>query len=122
MESSCVPYDDIVNYIGNGCLGYGWRISDLKIYDKPRELREFKYHCKYEFDDDFKHCDGCDYHYFSNTPSSGREEWCSCDGIKPITRPPQSWCYCNLVLEAPKGNTIIIPKFVFKDEKSEDTK
>lgn len=27
---------------GKGATLYGWHISDLKIYDKPRELREFK--------------------------------------------------------------------------------
>lgn len=65
MEHSCVPYDDIVNYIGNGCCGYGWHISDLVIYDKPKELREFTGLRKTKF------------------------------GYEPIkiTRPPQSWCY-----------------------------
>lgn len=32
--------EEIVNYLKG--TGYGWHISDLKIYDKPRELREFK--------------------------------------------------------------------------------
>lgn len=39
-RQSCLDYDDMVNYLGNKD-GYGWHISDLKIYDKPRELSEF---------------------------------------------------------------------------------
>lgn len=45
MERSCVPYDDIANYIGNGCCGCGWHISDLIIYDEPKDLSEFKPPC-----------------------------------------------------------------------------
>lgn len=39
-RQSCLDYDDMVNYLGDKD-GYGWHISDLKIYDKPRELSEF---------------------------------------------------------------------------------
>lgn len=38
---SCLDYDDMVSYLGNKD-GYGWHISELKIYDKPKELSEFK--------------------------------------------------------------------------------
>ena len=94
-KSSCLSVDQIKEY-AKGKAVYGWHISDLKIYGKPKELSEFRYHCKYEFDDDFKHCSGCDYHYCSNTPSSGREEYCGCDGLKSLTRPPQSWQYVEV--------------------------
>jgi predicted transcriptional regulator len=91
---SCLTWNELREYIGQDIKTfYGWHISDLVIYDKPKELSEFKYHCKYEFDDDFKHCESCDYHYYSNTPSSGIEEYCTCDCLKTLTRPPQSWCY-----------------------------
>lgn len=39
-RQSCLYYDDMVSYFGNKD-GYGWHISDLKIYDKPRNLSEF---------------------------------------------------------------------------------
>lgn len=94
LAQTCLSYEEFEKY-GNTNALYGWHISDLKIYDKPKELSEFRYHCKYEYDDDFKHCYGCDYHYFSDNPSSGREEYCCCDGLKRITRPPQSWFYCE---------------------------
>ena len=32
--------DELEKYLGSGA-GYGWHISNLKIYDMPRELREF---------------------------------------------------------------------------------
>ena len=89
MTRSCVPYDDIVNYIGNGCSGYGWHISDLVIYDEPKELSEFFHYCG-----DNPKCDGCEAHYFSNT-ECGKEDYCCSiiEGCKPLKRPPQSWCY-----------------------------
>lgn len=37
---SCLYYDDMVSYFGNKD-GFGWHISELKIYDKPRNLNEF---------------------------------------------------------------------------------
>ena len=40
LERSCVPYDDIANYIGYDKIGYGWHISDLIIYDQPKSLDE----------------------------------------------------------------------------------
>lgn len=94
FENTCLTFFEELWDYGKGKTLYGWHITDLVVYDEPRELSEFRYHCRYEFEDDFKHCDKCNYHYFSNTPSSGREEWCSCDGIKPITRPPMSWQFC----------------------------
>lgn len=39
-RQSCLYYDYMVSYFGNKD-GYGWHISDLKIYDKPRNLSEF---------------------------------------------------------------------------------
>lgn len=89
MEHSCVPYDDISSYIGKDKIGYGWRISDLVIYDKPKELVEFRRDCDYE-----KNCGDCPYFYVENTPSC-YETWCEVDGHIPLKRPPQSWCYVD---------------------------
>lgn len=38
---TCLTDKQIIDYLGNGVGGYGWHISDLKIYDQPKELREF---------------------------------------------------------------------------------
>lgn len=39
-EMACMDRDRIVRYL-NKCRGWAWHISDLKIYDQPRELRTF---------------------------------------------------------------------------------
>ena len=93
LEEMCLTLEEFNGYGTRGKLLYGWHISDLVIYDEPKELSEFVTHCKYEFDDDFEHCENCQHYYYSNTPSCGIEEYCGCDGLKPVTRPPQSWCY-----------------------------
>ena len=72
---TCLSYDEIINYCNGNSL-YGWHISNLVIYDKPRELSEFKIiGCKGCRDKDTYHCK---FH---------------CKGERKLTRPPQSWCY-----------------------------
>lgn len=94
IKKGCVDWGFLNNYAGiERPYLYANIIENAKRYDKPKELSEFKRHCKYELDDDFKRCEGCDYHYYSNTPSSGIEEYCTCDGLKPIIRPPQSYMF-----------------------------
>ena len=40
-EVSCVNFEEMFDYIADG-FGYGWHITDLVIYDKPKELGDFK--------------------------------------------------------------------------------
>ena len=91
-QRSCVPMGELLVYIGVKDYGYGWHISDLVIYDKPRELTEFFHYCG-----DNPKCDGCEAHYYSNT-ECGKEDYCCSiiEGCKPIKRPPQSWCYVEV--------------------------
>ena len=84
LVQTCLDQNSLFKY-GNGRDLYGWHISDLKIYDTPRELSEFK----------------------------KPEEWCHTavkrdghltffDGYasgKPLTRAPQSWQYVEEVEE-----------------------
>jgi predicted transcriptional regulator len=42
MDDAQVPYDVLADYIGADKTGYGWRISDFRLYDKPKELAEFQ--------------------------------------------------------------------------------
>lgn len=100
---TCLTYDEIMNYC-NGNELYGWRISDLVIYDKPKELSEFYLarHCfNYKNVDIVENAMG-DYvtQYFNNSLCrrcmyyDNGLNWCEkIDGKKAITRPPQSWCY-----------------------------
>ena len=85
LADSCLSFDDIGKYVcGKKVLGYhtfyGWHISELKIYDTPKELVEFRgydsecfFHAMREYgckDLDGKRCRAC--HLF---------------------RPPQDWQY-----------------------------
>ena len=97
LKDSCVPYDDIVMYIGNNRNGYGWHISDLKIYDNPKELCEFT---KYS-EDDIRPCQNdveCQYEYYDYSEdcvACGIDfDGDNCPYIK-LQRPPQSWCYVD---------------------------
>ena len=87
-EFDCLPFEELTSYL-NGKKGYGYHISDLIIYDKPKELSEFYHYCG-----DNPKCDGCESHYFSNT-ECGKEDYCCSpiEGCKPLKRPFQSWGY-----------------------------
>lgn len=80
-----------INVYAKGKTLYGWHISDLKIYDTPKWLREFfvKGTCEEEL------CSICK-HYYGGNEWSGSEPDCDSYGLKPVTRPPQSWCYVEV--------------------------
>lgn len=69
LNNMCLTGEELCDY-GNGATLYGWHVSDLVIYDKPRELREFK-------------------------REIGRDEHVI--AFAKLTRPPQSWCYVEEV-------------------------
>ena len=83
IARSCVPMYDLLVYLGKQDYGYGWHISDLVIYDKPRELSEFKRVCD-------GNCQTCQYAIWQTSGWAYEPYIVDC---KPITRPPQSWCY-----------------------------
>ena len=80
MERSCLTYEELADYIGNGKTGHGWHISDLEIYEQPRELTAFRRACKNSW-----YCESCAM-YWENNGTCGNESL-------QIRRPPQSWCY-----------------------------
>ncbi len=69
---TCLEPAELHQYL-RAATGFGWHISNLRIYDTPRELREF-YAVPNEVEVALK------------------------AKPKPITRPPQSWRY----VEEPK--------------------
>ena len=85
-KQACLNREQIVNYLRR--KGFGWHISNLKIYDKPKELSEF-----------FVYCDRCDKRpiackfAYEESNENGYYSECMCDFKRPIERPPQSWCY-----------------------------
>ena len=100
---SCVGYKGLYEYLGTKEYGYGWHITDLVIYDKPKELSEFYV----EGDCDCMSCRNCA--WFDRGNGYNVEDDCNLaykgvdehKSYKPIKRPPQSWCYC----EELKGET-----------------
>lgn len=81
LGDDCLSFNEMKAYLGNK-KGYDWHISNLKIYDNPRELSEFR------------------------TPKNphriGNSHSWVLDGYKKITRPPQSWCYVEELQEGKK--------------------
>lgn len=91
LSKICLSYSQIRKYGGNKTL-YLWHISDLVIYDKPKELSEFGKECN--LDCPSIHCPYWKYQRVN------ADEWdydCSCNNIRPLTHPPQSWCYVEEV-------------------------
>ena len=65
-KDGCLSDDDVLSYFGDeDWKAYFWHIADLRIYDTPRELREFT---------------GLRDTSFGAAPYD-------------IKHPPQSWCY-----------------------------
>lgn len=75
--ATCLTYRQVADY-GKGKTLYGWHISDLKIYDRPRELSEFSRPCSYG-----GLCFSC------KRTSFKKDGNLLCN--TKITRPPQSW-------------------------------
>ncbi len=81
-RSSCLDFDDMKKYIGEK-NGYTWHISDLVIYDEPKEFYEFEKPCP------SRNCEECEYFYNGSFDEPPACEWEDSE----FTRPPQSWCY-----------------------------
>lgn len=83
-KKSCLSVDKIKEY-AKGKQLYGWHISNLKIYDKPKELSEFKRYNRTE----------------ENSPCA-HTKWLyePCDKCKEcnLKRPPQNWCYVEEII------------------------
>lgn len=85
IHGACLTYDEVTNYLylGRNGRGWGWEISDLVIYDKPKKLSEFNGICSKKALTDCE-CGTC------NRLLENGNGHCPMDWIK---RPPQSWCY-----------------------------
>ena len=97
IEQTGLTFDEMFEYLGEG-YGYGWHISDLVIYDTPKEWYEFVVPSKTGCVNEGK-CNGCV--YFDRGNGYNVEDDCnakfSTDEYKPLKRPPQSWCYVEEV-------------------------
>lgn len=84
LQAACLTEETVKKYL-QGRNGYGWQISDLKIYDKPKSILDFHR----AVDKTKLWCEKC---------AIGGKKGTACafcyglDGLR-IRRPPQSWCY-----------------------------
>ncbi len=72
-RQSCVDMVSLMEYEENSPCLYGWHISDLVLYEKPKELDWFRKPVQ------------C-------WPQPGTVKCYACHDCE-IKRPPQSWCY-----------------------------
>ena len=99
LDAACLSYVDVHRYGGSGKRLYGWHISDLVIYEKPRTLGEFlrwqnpgedllpchnRKLCENAIYDFERNEESCAYDYDSKT----------CPYLF-LSRPPQSWYYVD---------------------------
>lgn len=79
LKDTCLTSEEFGNYLGEN-VGYGWHISNLKIYDAPKKLSEFRRACPNSW-----YCESCAM-YWENNGTCGNESL-------QLKRAPQSWCY-----------------------------
>ncbi|MGN0535716.1 MAG: hypothetical protein ACI4IR_06935 [Eubacterium sp.] len=111
LDTGCVTSYEIMKYTESGIKDLtAMHISNLVIYDKPKELREFRVvdkgflkECSYRSRvyNNPDHTNGallpgayvCNADFTEPDFCRGQCE----DAKKPLTRPPQSWCYLEEV-------------------------
>lgn len=94
LDQFKLSYSELCSYVGLKDF-YGWHITDLVIYDKPKELSEFRRYVK----------DRCTFNEDGVCLGRNQNHVIMCDHLdccqKEIKRPFQSWGY----VEKMKGET-----------------
>lgn len=96
-KEACLSKQELKDYIRVGESGYGWHISNLIIYDKPKKLTDFNKPCV----DKYQYCQGCK--YGSIILSADEEEYALYHGGRYehfetachnyVSCPPRGWQY-----------------------------
>lgn len=91
LQAACLTEAEAEKYLrgGDGC---GWHISDLKIYDKPRELDEFSRFGFFGMGNSNCVCGNWRCENYEPSEDHMIPPTCKINGCS-ICRPPQSWCY-----------------------------
>lgn len=92
LTAACLSEEEVVRYRENLPYFkplYGWHISDLKIYDKPKELSKYYRPCSYS-----GICYSCNRFRPNGTLNDKPNDFCD----EEITRPPQSYMYVEEVV------------------------
>lgn len=79
-QQSCVRREKIFQY-ANGKEVFGWHISDLMIYDEPKELSDFYKNGTLSNE------------AFCETVYDGKRNYADYLFTCALRKPPQSWCY-----------------------------
>ena len=83
LKEMCLTNKDLIEY-GKGRPLYGWHISDLKIYDKPKPIMQFYKPCPIKI----KNCPVCELY----------STYTGCC-MNNIDRPPQSYMFVEELKE-----------------------
>lgn len=94
QKAMCLNQPELIRY-GKGKTLYGWHISDLKIYDKPKELSEF-YKCNFNSMNGTEVCGNYHCKYYQDSGSYMIPPSCAKLGNR-VTRPPQSYMFVEEV-------------------------
>lgn len=81
VKDACITQEELNDYL-KGKDGYAWLISDLVIFDKPKELKDFK--------------KVANKRTFTNLPWLEPSQKLVFKSLAPLTHAPQSWCYCEV--------------------------
>ena len=110
VSGCCLTYDEVKKYAGwdNPAVPqtelhnlYGWHISDLKIYDRPRKLTDFLPNCRFGEDGECEYRRVyCEHQNYDYNPDGSVNVVC-CD--KRVQKAPQSWCYVYEMEDAKNG-------------------
>ena len=87
IETMCLSYEELETYLGKS-VGYGWHITEPRLFDKPKDITEFAI---------FGKCaDECSEYDFCARDIA--EDRMTCNYFKRtfLKRPPQSWCYVEV--------------------------
>jgi len=81
LKKACFTHSSLAQYVGSDSKNfYAWHISELKIYDKPKELGEFNGYCKKKQEcylDIVRHCNEVHFDWKCN----------------PVKRAPRNYIY-----------------------------
>lgn len=83
--AACMTDAEVSAYCLNAEM-YGWHISDLAIYDKPKDLCEF-------YKAGTLNASDWEYQLYDGSGDPSRRSYASYLFTRAIRKPPQSWCY-----------------------------
>lgn len=90
LKSSCLTNEQLENYLPTS-NGKAIHITKLEIFDKPKEIGEFRKYCDKHFNWWTNKCLGCK----AYTPDTDIEDYCNKNKLS-LTRAPESWCYVEI--------------------------